>query len=55
MRSGAKAARVTIGRLLCVLALGVSLAGCDKCGDWWFSPWRADSQACREQAPKPAP
>jgi hypothetical protein len=40
-------------RLALVVALGAMLAGCDKCGDWWFSPWRGDGQACREQAPKP--
>jgi hypothetical protein len=29
------------------------LAGCDKCGDWWWSPTRGDSQVCRDLAPKP--
>jgi len=40
-------------RLACLVVLGATLAGCDKCGDWWFSPMRGDSQVCRDQAPKP--
>jgi hypothetical protein len=40
-------------RLACVVTLGAMLAGCDKCGDWWFSPFRDDGQVCRDQAPKP--
>jgi hypothetical protein len=43
----------TLCRLACVLALGALLAGCDKCGDWWWSPARGDSQSCRDQAPRP--
>jgi hypothetical protein len=40
-------------RIIGVLVLGAMLAGCDKCGDWWFSPIRGESQLCRDQAPKP--
>jgi hypothetical protein len=35
-----------------MILLGATLAGCDKCGDWW-SPMRGESQMCREQAPPP--
>ena len=40
-------------RLACLVVLGAMLAGCDKCGDWWWSPMRGDSQVCRDLAPKP--
>jgi hypothetical protein len=40
-------------RLVGVIVLGAMLGGCDKCGDWWFSPLRGESQMCRDQAPKP--
>jgi hypothetical protein len=40
-------------RLVCLAVLGVSLAGCDKCADWWWATPRGDSQVCRDQAPKP--
>ena len=44
--------RRCVARLACVAALGALLAGCDKCGDWWWS--RQDVQACKTQpAPKP--
>jgi hypothetical protein len=39
-------------RIACMVALGALLAGCDKCGDWWWSPTHPDPQTCR-QAPKP--
>jgi len=39
-------------RIICMALLGVTLAGCDKCGGWW-SPMRGESQVCREQAPQP--
>jgi hypothetical protein len=39
-------------RVACLIALGALLAGCDKCGDW-FSPWRVQADACRDQAPRP--
>jgi hypothetical protein len=38
------------GALLCVLALGALLSGCDKCGDWWG---RSYSQACKDTTPSP--
>jgi hypothetical protein len=37
--------------IVCLVALGALLAGCDKCGDWPWSP--AGGQVCRQQAPKP--
>jgi hypothetical protein len=46
----AKTAGVGAARLLCVLALGAPLAGCDKCGDWWWAP--DQSQSCKYQAPR---
>jgi hypothetical protein len=42
----------TIWRFACLILLGALLAGCDKCGDWWSPTW-GDSQACRQQAPRP--
>jgi hypothetical protein len=45
--------RRATGRIACIIALGAMLAGCDKCGDWWWSPMRGESQTCRDQAPKP--
>jgi hypothetical protein len=42
-----------ISRLACVVALAALLAGCDKCGDWWWSPMHSNVQACKQQAPKP--
>jgi hypothetical protein len=39
-------------RIACVIALAALAAGCDRCGDWfWSQPGAA--QACRQQAPKP--
>jgi hypothetical protein len=53
-RSIPKAAwRSRTARIACIIALGAMLAGCDKCGDWWWSPMRSDIQSCRDQAPKP--
>jgi hypothetical protein len=37
-------------RIACMILLGVTLAGCDKCGGWQM---QSESQACREQAPRP--
>jgi hypothetical protein len=37
-------------RIACMILLGVALAGCDKCGGWQM---QGESQACREQAPRP--
>jgi hypothetical protein len=45
--------RVT-ARLISVIALALLLAGCDKCGNWFFSaqpPFGLD--ACRNTAPRP--
>ena len=42
-------ARTTASRLFAiasVVALGLMLAGCDKCGDWPWQP-RAGLQACK--------
>ena len=47
----ARAARRFAGRLLCVLALGLLVTGCDKCGDWWWAP--NQSQSCKDEAPRP--
>jgi hypothetical protein len=41
-----------VRHIVCMILLGATLAGCDKCGDWW-SPMRGESQVCREQAPRP--
>ena len=39
-------------RVVCMLALGALLAGCDTCGDWFG--WRqGDTHVCRQQAPTP--
>jgi len=34
-----------------VLALGVLIAGCDRCGDWWWTP--DQSQSCKDRLPPP--
>jgi len=47
--SGVKPMGATIGRLLCVVALGTLLAGCDRCGDWWWAP--DQSQSCKGKLP----
>jgi len=44
-RSSAKAVGAAAGRLLCVLALGLLLAGCDRCADWWWAP--SQNQVCK--------
>jgi hypothetical protein len=46
---GAKAATAMIGRILCVLALGVLMSGCDRCGDWWWAP--DQTQSCKGKLP----
>jgi hypothetical protein len=34
-----------------MIVLGALLAGCDKCGDWW---WGAQAtQSCKNALPKP--
>jgi hypothetical protein len=37
------------GRILAVLALGMLIAGCDRCGDWWWAP--DQSQSCKGRLP----
>jgi hypothetical protein len=38
-------------RLLCLLAVGISLAGCGRCGDFWS--WsQGQIGACRSDAPR---
>jgi hypothetical protein len=37
-------------RIVCMILLGATLAGCDKCGGWLM---QGESQVCREQAPRP--
>ena len=44
--------RKQAGRIACLIALAALLAGCDKCGDWWWSI-RNDLQMCRQTAPNP--
>ena len=39
-----------VRRIVCMILLGATLAGCDKCGGWLM---QGQSQACREQAPRP--
>jgi hypothetical protein len=36
-------------RLLCLLAVGLSLAGCGRCGDFWFS---SQIGACQKDSPR---
>jgi hypothetical protein len=47
--TGSAAARIAL-----LIVLGATLAGCDKCGNFW-SPWGSDAQgetqACRELPP----
>jgi hypothetical protein len=40
-------------RLAGVIALGALLAGCDRCGDWFWTQHSDQPLACRQQAPKP--
>jgi hypothetical protein len=44
----AKAVRA-VCRLLCVLAMGAIVAGCDRCGDW-YSPFKVET-VCRDTSP----
>jgi hypothetical protein len=41
-----------MGRILCVLALGLGLAGCDKCGNFFgfYAPFGIE--ACKPNTPK---
>ena len=39
-------------RIACMIVLGAVLAGCDKCGDWW---WGAQAPlSCKNTLPKSA-
>ncbi len=38
------------GRVLCVLALGALVGGCDRCGDWWWAP--KQSLTCKDEVPR---
>ena len=40
------------GRLLSVLALAVTLAGCDKCGGWFGLHAPSELSACRSTVPQ---
>jgi hypothetical protein len=42
----------TTGRLLSVLALVVTLAGCDKCGGWFGLHAPFELSACRSTVPQ---
>jgi hypothetical protein len=41
--------RLTI--LTCVLAFGLALGGCSKCGFWW-DEWQSRPGACKGDIPK---
>ena len=42
--------RKQAGRIACLIVLGALLAGCDKCGDWW---WGAQAMlSCKNTLPK---
>ena len=45
--------RKRVGRVACLIALGALLSGCDKCGDWYWSPMRGDTQTCKDQTQRP--
>lgn len=46
----------TTGLIFAVLAIGLMLAGCDRCGDW-YSPFenafKPGSQVCRDNPSQP--
>ena len=46
---GPKTACRMIGRMLGLLALGMLITGCDRCGDGWWSPDQA--QSCKNRLP----
>ena len=41
------------GRIALLAMLGALLAGCDKCGGWYWGAAQGETQACRQQAPQP--
>jgi hypothetical protein len=47
--------RIT-GLVFAVLALGLLVTGCDRCGDWYSpfeNPFKPGSQVCRDGAGQP--
>jgi hypothetical protein len=47
----------TTGLIFAVLALGLLLAGCDRCGDWYSpfeNPFKSSPHACRDGAGQPS-
>jgi hypothetical protein len=47
--------RIT-GLLFAVVALGLLVAGCDRCGDWYSpfgNPFKPGSQVCRDNPAHP--
>ena len=40
-------------RTLLIGGAGALLAGCDKCGGWYWGAAQGETQACRQQAPQP--
>jgi hypothetical protein len=45
--------RTASGRVALLIVLGAMLAGCDKCGDWWWASTSGEPQSCRKEAPRP--
>jgi hypothetical protein len=43
---------IRAARIALVIMTTLTLMGCDNCGNW-LSSVRGDSQACRQQAPRP--
>ena len=41
------------GRIALLAMLGALLAGCDKCGGWYWGAANGETQSCRQQAPQP--
>jgi hypothetical protein len=53
-KAAARSKASSIGRMTLLIVVGVMLAGCDRCGNWW-SPLQDQAQieVCRQQAPRP--
>jgi hypothetical protein len=45
--------RGTAARILCVLALGLTLAGCDKCGNFFGLQVPVGLDTCKPNTPAP--
>ena len=46
----------TTGLIFAVLALGLLVAGCDRCGDWYSpfeNPFKSSPHACRDGTGQP--